>query len=121
MKSIFLAFGMITLSFVIFLCMGWYIQFDQTYSVTESALKRALTATMSDYLDQSDFSESDVMDTFVHYFDELAIEDMEYDLTLIGFIKEPLFMRVHCSASNQKKLKGLKIELDEAMIEELRK
>ena len=42
----------------------------------------------------------------------------EYELTLSGFIKEPLFMRVHCTVRNHTKLKGLEINIDEAMIEE---
>ena len=49
----------------------------------------------------------------------MALEDYTYDLTLSGFMKEPLFMRIHCQAINQSRLKGMRIEVDEAMVEEL--
>ena len=119
MKSIFISFTMIILTFVLFLSFSWYIQFDHTQNVTEMAVKRSLMSTMSDYVDKTDFDAYDVYTTFETYFKELALEGYEYELTLSGFIKEPLFMRVHCSVSNDTKLKGLVIEVDEAMIEEL--
>lgn len=119
MKSIFISYTMIILSFLIFLCFGWYIQYDHTQNTIETAVKRSLIATMSDYVDDEDFEAYDVYMTFENYFKELALEDYEYELTLSGFIKEPLFMRVHCTVRNNTKLKGLKIEIDEAMIEEV--
>ena len=118
MKSILISYTMIILSFVIFLCFGWYIQFDHTQNTIETAVKRSLISTMSDYVNQEDFNAHDVYNTFETYFKELALEDYEYELTLSGFIKEPLFMRVHCTVRNNTKLKGLEINIDEAMIEE---
>lgn len=120
MKSIFIAFGMIIMSFVLFLSFAWNIQFDHAQNVTQTAVKRALMSTMVDYVDQKDFDGIDALDTFTEYFKELALKDYTYDLTLSGFMEEPLFMRVHCTASNSTRLKGLTIEVDEAMIEELR-
>lgn len=120
MKSIFIAYGMIVLSFVTFLSSIWYIQYDHTRDITEMAVKRALISTMADYVDKENYESEDVMNTYESYFKELALSDYEYTLTLSGFLKEPLFMRVHCTARNTSKLKGLKIEVDEAMIEELR-
>ncbi|MGN1343544.1 MAG: hypothetical protein ACI4U3_03135 [Traorella sp.] len=119
MKSIYIAYTMIVTTFVLFLSFSWYIQFDHTKDVISMAVKRSLMSTMADYVDASDFEAYDVYNTFESYFKELALQDYEYELTLSGFIKEPLFMRVHCSVSNDTKLKGLRIEVDEAMIEEL--
>ena len=118
MKSIFISYTMIILSFVLFLCFGWYIQFDHTQDTIETAVKRSLISTMSDYVDKEDYEAYDVYTTFENYFKELALKDYEYELTLSGFIKEPLFMRVHCTVRNNTKLKGLEINIDEAMIEE---
>ena len=119
MKSIFIAYSMIIGSFVLFLSFFWYVQFDHTQNVTEMAVKRALLSTMADYVDQSEFEAQDAFETFTAYFKELALEDYTYDLTLSGFMKEPLFMRIHCQAVNESKLKGMRIEVDEAMVEEL--
>ena len=118
MKSIYISYTMIVLSFVLFLSFSWYILFDHTQNATEIAVKRSLKATMADYVDQEDFDANDVYETFESYFKELALEGYEYELTLSGFIQEPLFMRVHCTVTN--KSKGLSIEIDEAMIEEVR-
>lgn len=119
MKSIFIAYGMIVTSFVLFLSLGWYIQFDHTHYVSEMALKRALLSTMSEYATQQNVDAQDVFSSFKAYFKELAMEGYDYELTMSGFIQEPLFMRMHCVVSNDSKLKGLHITLDEAMIEEL--
>lgn len=119
MKSVFWVYGILVCSFTAFLSFCWYIQFDHTQSVTELATKRALKSTMADYVDSHEFEAEDVMDTFSNYFKELAIRDYEYDLTLSGFMKEPLFMRVHVQAKNDSALKGMVIQVDEAMIEEL--
>lgn len=119
MKAIFISYGMIVATFVLFLSFCWYIQFDHTQSVTELALKRSLMSTMEEYVDETNFEAEEVFDTFESYFKELALKDYTYELTLTGFIKEPLFMRVNCIVTNQSKLKGLQIEVDEAMIEEL--
>ena len=120
MKSIFIAYGMIVGSLCIFLSFCWYIQFDHMQNVTEMAVKRALLSTMADYVDRDEFEAKNVFETFESYFQELALSGYEYDLTLSGFMKEPLFMRIHCQAANNSKLKGLRIEVDEAMIEELK-
>lgn len=119
MKSIFIAYGMIVGCLCIFLSLSWYVQFDHTQNVTEMAVKRALLSTMSDYVDQNDFEATDVFETFEGYFKELALSGYDYDLTLSGFMKEPLFMRITCQAVNDQKLTGLRIHVDEAMIEEL--
>lgn len=120
MKSIFISYGVIVGTFALFLSLSWYIQFDHTQQVTEMAVKRSLMSTMSDYVDQSDFTANDVMNTFEQYFKEIALKDYTYELTLSGFIQEPLFMRINCVATNQSKLKGMRIQVDEAMIEEVR-
>ena len=119
MKSIFIVYGMILGSLILFLSFCWYVQFDHTQNVTEMAVKRALLSTMADYVERDNFEAQDAFDTFTTYFKELALEDYIYYLTLSGFMKEPLFMRIHCQAINQSRLKGMRIEVDEAMVEEL--
>lgn len=120
MKSIFIAFGMTLMAFVCFLSFCWYIQFDHTQNVTEMAVKRALMSTMVDYAEKDDFDGDDVLHTFENYFKELALSGYNYELTLSGFIQEPLFVHISCKVNNSTRLKGLSIAVDEAMIEELR-
>lgn len=120
MKSIVICFSLVLASLVSFLSLAWYVQFDHTQNTLEMIVKRSLMSTMTDYVDETDFTSEDVMNTFEMYFQELALRDYEYELVLSGFMEEPLFMRIQCVAENQTKLKGLKIHLDEAMIEELR-
>lgn len=119
MKAIFISYSMVMATLAMFLSFCWYIQFEHTHSVIEQAVKRSLKSTMAEYVDQIDFEAQDVFDTFESYFKEVALKDYEYEITLSGFLKEPLFMRVNCKVTNDSKLKGLKFEVDEAMIEEV--
>lgn len=120
MKTILLSFVSLFISLVLFLTFSWYVLYDHTQNTLEMAVKRSLMSTMNDYVDEQDFTTTDVMNTFKMYFQELALSDYSYEIGLTGFMEEPLFMRIRCIASNDTKLKGLKITIDEMMIEELR-
>lgn len=119
MKAIFISYSMVIATLAMFLSFCWYIQYEHAHSVIELAVKRSLKSTMVDFIDQSNFEAQDVFNTFESYFKEITLEDYDYEITLSGFLKEPLFMRVNCKVTNDSKLKGLQFEVDEAMIEEV--
>ena len=122
MKAIFISAMMIFLSFVLFLCLAWYIEYDHTQNTLQMALKRGLMSTMIDYVDEDElnFEINEVLDSFEGHFANLALQGFDYKIALIGFMKEPLFMSVEIQVKNNSKLRGLTIHLKESMVEELR-
>ncbi len=120
MKSCVLSTMIVFMTFCLFLSMSWYVEYDHTQNTIEMAAKRALMSTMVAYVDEWDFEIYDVLDTFEKDFKDLALKDLDYQIALTGFIKEPLFMQVEILASDDTLLRGLTIHVQEAMIEELK-
>lgn len=120
MKSIIISYTLVIASFMAFLSGSWFVQFDHTQNTLQMATKRALMSTMVDYVDLVDYTIEDVANTFTLYFQELALADYDYEISITGFLAEPLFIRVECIATSPKHLRNQRIRIDESMIEELR-
>lgn len=120
MKSWYWTFMIIFMTFCLVLGMSWYVEYDHTQNTIEMAAKRALMSTMVAFVDEWDFEIYDVLQHFKDDFKDLALKDLDYQIALTGFIKEPLFMQVEILAVNKTKLRGVSIHVQEAMIEELK-
>jgi len=118
MKGIVLAVGLIALTMGVSMGLTFYISHEQFRLNTVTALKQALNETMIE-LGQMDpvLREDAAMEVFVENYRLRVEHGIQVTIDLMGFISDPLAMRIRIKAIDQHALFDLRITADETMIE----
>lgn len=120
MKSVILSAMMIFLGFTLTVTFSWWVQYDNIQNITETNTKRSIAYAMVKVREKGVFDANDVMRYFEEYFRMNAVKGYRYDIVLSGYIQEPLFVKMKVTAHSDDSLKGMHLEIEEAMLEEVK-
>jgi len=118
MKGIVMAVGLLALSMGVSLGLMFYVSFESLKLDTDTALKQALEETMValDTLDPS-LRQQQALSLFVSNFSLRKKKAVSYKIDLMGFIADPLALRIRISATDTASLFDLQLTAEETMIE----
>ena len=118
MKGIVMAAGLMALSMGVSVGLMFYISHEQLRLNTESSLKQAMSETMAQ-LDELDPSvrESQALSIFGTNFSVRKENSVQYQVDLMGFMSDPLALRIRISARENSALFRLELSAEETMIE----
>lgn len=118
MKGIVMAAGLMALSMGVSVGLMFYISHEQLRLNTETSLKQALSETMAqlDELEPSE-RESQALTIFVNNFKIRKENSVQYQIDLMGFMADPLTLRIRIRASENSALFRLELSAEETMIE----
>ncbi len=118
MKGIVMAAGLMALSMGVSVGLLFYISHEQLRLNTESSLKLALGETMVqlDDLDPS-VRESRALLIFSDNFSVRKEKSVQYQVDLMGFLADPLAVRIRIRATENTALFRLELSAEETMIE----
>ena len=118
MKGIVMASGLISLSMGVSFGLMFYISHEQLRQATQFSLKQALSETMIQ-LDNLDpmIREAQALTLFIDYFSLRKLNSVQYTVDLMGFIADPLAMRIRIQAFDQGSVFDVNVMAEETMIE----
>ena len=120
MKGVILAAMFLFFTFASLLCGRWWIRYDHVQNTLETNTKRAIAYAMVMGRKEDRIHPDELIEYFNDYFQMNAVDGFHYVMTLNGYIDEPLFMKVQVTAQETGKIQNMKIEVEEAMIEEVK-
>lgn len=118
MKGIMMAVGLFVLSMGVSLGLVYYISFEQLRLDTNFALKQALSETMIQ-LKAFDLNNRN-QQAFIFFINNFSLRkhaSIHYQIDLMGFIPDPLALRIQIKAYDLKSLFELSVSVEETMIE----
>lgn len=119
MKGIVLAVGFIAMSMGISMGLMFYISHEQFRLNLVMALKQSLSETMIELATlPMEQREAQAMDLFVDNFRVRKEPGSEVTIDLMGFMADPLALRIRITASHQQALFDQTITAEETMIED---
>jgi hypothetical protein len=118
MKGIMMGFGIFVLSMGVMCGLMYYVCFENLRQDTIFSLKQSLSETMVqlDELSPSLRSEQ-ALELFIANFSLRKKIRVNYQVDLMGFISDPLVLRIRITAKDTASLFDLQISMDETMIE----
>lgn len=120
MKGVIVSMTLLLTSMALLLGFGWWIQFDHVQNMTSLALKNAMEQTMME-MENLDYVESlDVFESIEEKFKRNALPGYSYELSMLGFVKEPFLVNMQVKVENTNALTALKFHVQEVMVEEVR-
>lgn len=118
MKGIMMAFGIFVLSMGVTLGLMFYVSFENLRQDTSFSLKQALSETMIQLDELSPSLRSDkALELFIDNFSLRKKTSVTYQVDLMGFISDPLALRIKITAKDTASLFDLEIITEETMIE----
>lgn len=118
MKGIVMAAGLMALCMGVSVGLIYYISHEQLRLNTQTSLKQALNETMAalDELDPN-LREAQALTIFASNFSIRKTEKVHYQLDLMGFMADPLALRIRIKALETSALFKIELSLEETMIE----
>ncbi|KAF0226969.1 MAG: hypothetical protein FD133_550 [Erysipelotrichaceae bacterium] len=118
MKGIMMAVGLFVLSMGVTLGLMYYISFEQLRLNTVTALKQSLIETLFQ-LDELAVGDryNQALTLFSDNFKLRKHPSVSYQIDLMGFIADPLALRIRIDATDIGSLFELNIQTEETMIE----
>lgn len=120
MKGVVLSMTFILTGMALLLGFGWWIQFDHVQNMTSLALKNAMEQTMIEMENQENVVDSDIFESIEEKFKRNALPGYSYELSMLGFVKEPFLVNMRVKVENTNALTTLKFHVQEVMVEEVR-
>ena len=118
MKGIMMAFGIFVLSMGVTLGLMYYVSFENLRQDTIFSLKQSLTETMVQLDELSPTLRSDkALEFFINNFSLRKKSRVSYQVDLMGFLSDPLALRIKVTALDTSSLFDLEIITEETMIE----
>lgn len=118
MKGIMMAVGLFVLSMGVTLGLMYYISYEQLRLDTVAALKQSLIETLFQ-LDELAVGDryNQALTLFADNFKLRKQPSVSYQIDLMGFIPDPLVLRIRINATDTGSLFELNIQTEETMIE----
>ncbi len=118
MKGLMMSIGLFVMSMGVSLGLMYYVSFETLRQDTVFALKQSLTETMLQ-LDELDPTtrNAQALSLFIDNFKLRKKTSVHYQIDLMGFISDPLAMRIRLKVHDDSALFDLKLNADETMIE----
>jgi hypothetical protein len=118
MKGIMMAVGLFVLTMGVSLGLMYYISYEQLRLDTLTGLKQSLIETMIQ-LDQLDVKDryDQSLTLFTEFFKLRKRSSVTYQIDLMGFIADPLALRIRVNAIDLGSLFELNLQIEETMIE----
>jgi len=118
MKGIMMGFGIFVLSMGVALGLLYYVSFENLRQDTGFSLKQALSETMIqlDELNPS-IRSAKALEIFIDNFSLRKKTRVNYQVDLMGFLSDPLALRIKITAKDTGSLFDLEIITEETMIE----
>jgi len=118
MKGIMMAFGIFVLSMGVTLGLMYYVSFENLRQDTIFSLKQSLTETMVQLDELNPTLRSDkALEFFINNFSLRKKSRVSYQVDLMGFLSDPLALRIKVTALDTSSLFDLEIITEETMIE----
>ncbi|NTW96810.1 MAG: hypothetical protein HGB31_09360 [Erysipelotrichaceae bacterium] len=118
MKGIMMAFGIFVLSMGVTCGLMYYVSFENLRQDTIFSLKQSLSETMVQLDELSPTLRSEkALEFFINNFTLRKKSRVSYKVDLMGFLSDPLALRIKVTAQDTGSLFDLEISTEETMIE----
>ncbi len=118
MKGAILSFALMIMLLAIFIAFSWYIKYEDLRSTTSSALKHSISYTINHLIHEEEVTSYKAMEVFLSTINPMLHAGYTYDISLMGYYKEPLLLRFKIEIIDENGFIKNNIILEETMIEE---